>query len=753
MRLNSNQYLFSMRCTRILWESVGANKGVEEVSSFRKLFSPIQIKHVTLPNRFVMQPMYMNGETELGVWTDNHVNMLAAFYAERAHYGASLIVMGGLGISSLGRWKKECLSLDSTDSAVALSKVTSAIQKEKGIVLAQAFHGGRGARMKWRLSSCTEVSSVQLVPGKPARKIPSFCIPYVVSEYSRFARLAEDAGFDGVEIPVSEGSLLHNFFSTAVNRRSDKFGGSLEKRSEIVLRVLEQVKSSVRRPDQFIIGVRLCLHDLKEGGTPIKETLDFAQAIATTGLVDVLNTSVGMHDSPVHSTASFVPQGTFLKSCQLLKQRLTESNLSHIPVIASHRIHSISVAKRCMEGVNHDGPACDMIGLGRPLLADAQFIVKAQHLEEKVAETVIVPCIGCNHCFHRLFTNQRVCCAVNPLCGHEIERAWTPSPHRKVVAVVGAGPAGVTCALTLWRRGHDVTLFEKEGFIGGQLNLAKRVPGKGSYQDILQYWTRQLRSSTINVRLNTEFTREEMAKQHQFFHAVVLAQGSIPKPITNHRFPGAQECPILVPFRRILDGSVTAGRRVVILGNGAIAHDVASYLLHDYRVSSSPEYYLDEWGVDLKSGTLDESAWFRSPRNQRDVILINKADRDADLPRGTGWFVKKWFNNHGGSVLTHALVENIDTNGLHLSLVGPSSKQYSIPCDTIVWCAGMLPNMSVGTWIYEWMKDGAKQRGEMIRDFSIYGCGACRDSYNGVGHGEQDLFQAVQEGYEIGHKI
>lgn len=743
-----------MRCSQLRWTSRAGSHSVMKTSSFRDLFNPIKIKHVVLPNRFVMQPIYMNGETELGLWTDEHLNTLAAFYAERAHYGASLIIMGGLGISYLGRWKKECLSLDSTDSSEALSKITTAIHQEKGIVLAQAFHGGRGARMKWRLSSSTEVSPVQLVPGKPARKIPSICIPYVVSEYSRFASLAEDAGFDGVEIPVSEGSLLHNFLSSAVNRRTDKFGGSLEGRIEIIVRVLEQVKQSVRHPEKFLVGLRLCLHDLKEGGTPMNETLDFAQAISATGLIDLLNTSVGMHDSPVHSTASFVPQGTFLKSCQVLKQRLLERKLNHIPVIASHRIHSISVAKRYMEGIGSQGePACDMIGLGRPLLADAQFIAKAEHLEEKVAEEAIVPCISCNHCFHRLFTNQRVCCAVNPLCGHELERPWTPAPHRKTVAVVGAGPAGITCALTLWRRGHDVTLFEKEGFIGGQLNLAKRVPGKGNYQNILEYWTRQLRASSINVRLRTEFTREEMSNQHQFFHAVVLAQGSMPKPITNHRFPGAQECSILVPFRRILDGSVKAGRRVLILGNGAIAHDVASYLLHDHRVSSSPDYYLDEWGVDLSKGTLDESAWLRSPRNQRDVILVNKADRDADLPRGTGWFVKKWFQNHGGSVLTHALVENIDAKGVHISLLGPSSKQYSIPCDTIVWCAGMLPNLSVGTWIYEWMKDGAKQRGEMIKDFSIYGCGACRDSYNGVGHGEQDLFQAVQEGYEIGHKI
>lgn len=725
---------------------------VEE--GLRRLLSPLKVKHVTLPNRFVMQPTYMNMEAELGLWTDAHMEALAAYYAERAHYGASLIVVGGLGTSSIGKWKDECLTLATRDSAVALRKVTDAIHAENGWVLAQAFHGGRGARRNFRLSSMKEDCAVQHIPRRPIRALPWWGVSYVVSEYARFAQLAEEAGFDGVEIPVSEGSLLHNFFSSAVNHRRDRFGGSLENRAAMAVQVLEAVRAAIKHPESFIVSLRLCLHDLKPDGTPMADTLAFAQAVAEEGLVDLLNTSVGMHDSPVHSTASFVPQGTFKRCCQRLKQHLVSTGLGHVPVIASHRIHSLAVAQRFMEKEND---VCDLIGLGRPLMADSAFIAKAKALTASGrtggVEHQAVPCVGCNHCFHKLFTDQRVTCAVNPVCGHELERAWTPSPHRKSVAVVGAGPAGVTCALTLWRRGHDVTLFEKEKFIGGQLNLAKRVPGKESYQAILEYWTQQLRASTINVRLETTFTREEMAKQHQFFHAVVLAQGSIPKPITNHRFPGVQECPLVVPFRRILDGTVQAGRRVVLLGNGGIAHDVASYLLHDPRVSRSIEYYTEEWGVNLEEGTLDVTAWERSPRNNRDVIIINKADRDADLPRGTGWFTKQWLRTHGGTELTHALVENIDKSGVHISLMNPDSRQFFVPCDTLVWCVGMLPNLSVGTWIYEWMKDGAKERGEMIEDFSIYGCGACRDSYNGVSHGEQDLMQAVQEGYEVGHKV
>ncbi|EPY28990.1 2,4-dienoyl-CoA reductase (NADPH2) [Strigomonas culicis] len=454
-----------------------------------------------------------------------------------------------------------------------------------------------------------------------------------------------------------------------------------------------------------------------------------------------------MHDSYVQTLASFVPQAAFARGCQRLKERLAQEGLGHVPVVASHRIHSVAVAQRLLErGV------CDVVGIARPLLADPQFIQKAA--EGRPHD--IVPCIGCNHCVNRLYTTERVTCALNPIAGYELERAWRPAPFKKSVAVVGAGAAGITCALTLWRRGHDVTLYEKGKFIGGQLNWAKMVPGKGGLPGIvLEYWTRQLRASSINIRIETEFTEAEMTKQHNFFHAVVLATGSIPKPYSSHRYPGAGESRIIVPFERILDGSVRAGRRVVILGNGAISHDVASYLLHDQRVSRSVDFFLDEWGVNLEDGSLEPPALSsqRAPRNNRDVVLFTKIHYDAQLSKGTGWSQKLWIRRHGGTIIKHAMVNNIDKDGVHVSTMPPLPERYVVPCDTIVWCHGMLPNISVGTWIYEWKKDGADKRGEMLRDFSIYVAGSCRDASTGEGRGEEDLMRAVQEGYEIGYKV
>lgn len=724
--------------------ATASSTAVSAASDSRLLFSPLRIgRHIEIPNRFLMQPMYLNGESELELGGAEHIASMAAFYAERAHYGAKLIVVGGLGISRLGAWKRDALTLGTYDAAAAMKAVTAAIHHEGGFALAQAFHPGRSARRRWFISSTSTPSPVQPIAGTHPYRIPAALLNYIVTEYERFARLAAEAGFDGVEIPVSEGSLLHNFLSPAVNTRTDAFGGSLEHRLELVIRVLESLKANLAQDAPFVVSLRLCLHDLVKGGTPMSETLRVAEAVARSGWIDLLNTSVGMHDAPVQALSAYVPHGAFSRACVLVKRRLKAAGVS-IPVAASHRLHSVSLAEQLLAR-----DACDLVGIARPLLADAQFIEKAR--EGRPMD--ILPCIGCNHCVNRLYKHQRVTCALNPLAGYERERGWRPATHRKSIAVVGAGAAGVTCALTLWRRGHDVSLFEKAGVIGGQLNLAKVVPGKENYQAVLEYWTRELRSSSINVRLNTAFSREEVARNHQFFHAIVMAHGSVPRPISSHVFPGASECNLIVPFEKILNGSVVAGRRVVIVGNGGIAHDVASFLLHDSRVSREVSYYLDEWGVNLDDGTLNDASAERAPRNNREVILFNKADKDADLSRGWGWTQKLWIRRHEGTIMKHGLIENFDKDGVFISVLAPDSRKFFVPCDTIVWCIGMLPNITYGTWIYEWMKDGAKKRGEMIKDFSIYTIGSCRDSYTGDGHGEQDMLQAVHEGYEVGYKI
>jgi 2,4-dienoyl-CoA reductase (NADPH2) len=709
------------------------------------MFSPVRVGKFVIPNRFMMSPIYLNTESDIKPESPAFFESMSQFYGERAANSASLVVVGGVAPSSLGRWKSGALSLTSKRTADGLRLVSGAIKKHDGVSILQAFHGGRSSFKRIRLSPTSERIKVHPFRELPSLKLPSMLVDTIVGEYERFAMLAEDSGFNGIELSFSDGGLVHSFLSSATNSRTDAFGGSLENRMELALRILANVKNSLSRPSEFLISVRLCLHDLKADGNSMSDTCTIAEYLCGSGAVDLLTSSFGMHDSPVQTMSSTVPQGTFARCTQKVRNHLRSKGIA-TPVAVSHRVHSSGVAKKLL-----DDDFCDIIGIGRPLLADAQFIRKI----ELGLDGEIVPCIGCNHCVNRLYKLQRVACAVNPLSGLTEER-WRNAPaakYQKNVAVVGAGAAGITCALTLSQRGHSVVLYERSNEIGGQMNLAKVVPGKGDYFNLIKYWTEKLRESTIKVRLNTEFSEREVMSGHQAINAVVLCCGSIMRPIKSNFIPGASECNIIVPFWKILDGSVVAGRRVVILGNGAIAFDVASYLLHDQRVSRSAEAYCVEWGVNLEAGTLDRHAQVDATKNNRDVIILNKTEKDADLSKGKGWSQKLWLKNHRATVLQSAMVEKIHLDGVTVSIIMPDNRTFFIPADTIVWANGMLPNITSGTWIYEWVKDGAESRGQITHDFGIYAAGTCRDAYSGDGHGEQDLLQVVHEAFEIGCKI
>lgn len=708
------------------------------------MFSPIRVGKFLIPNRFLMSPLYLNVESDIKPQTPAYFESVAQFFEERAANGAKLIVVGGVAPSTLGRWKANSLSLTTKNTADGLRLVSTAIKQHDSVALLQAFHGGRSSMKRLRLGPSFESVKVHPFPEYSTIKIPSMLVDTVVGEYERFAVLTEEAGFNGIELSFSDGGLVHSFLSSATNCRVDEFGGSLENRMELALRILANVKNSLANPENFVISVRLCLHDLKPGGNSMEETCRIAEYLCGSGAVDLLTSSFGMHDSPVQTLASTVPQATFAKATSIVRRHLRSKGIA-TPVAVSHRIHSATVAQKLI-----DEDACDIVGIGRPLLADAQFIKKVEEGRDSV-----VPCIGCNHCVNRLYKNQRVACAVNPLSGltEEKWRNAPPAKYQKNVAVVGAGAAGITCALTLAQRGHNVVLYERSNEIGGQLNLAKVVPGKADYFAILKYWTERLRESTVKVRLNTEFSQSEVMSGHQGINAVVLCGGSIMRPIKSNFIPGASECNIIVPFWKILDGSVVAGRRVVILGNGAIAFDVASYLLHDQRVARSSDAYCVEWGVNLESGTIDRHAQVDATKNNRDVIILNKTEKDADLSKGKGWSQKLWLKNHRATVMRNAMVEKIHPDGVTVSIIMPDNRIFFIAADTIVWANGMLPNITVGTWIYEWVKDGAESRGQIAQDFGIYAAGTCRDAYSGDGHGEQDLLQVVHESFEIGCKI
>jgi hypothetical protein len=334
------------------------------------------------------------------------------------------------------------------------------------------------------------------------------------------------------------------------------------------------------------------------------------------------------------------------------------------------------------------------------------------------------------------------------------ERPPVPCTFQKTVAVIGAGAAGVTCALTLWERGHKVVLFEQESTIGGQLNLAMMVPGKGEYVELIRHWAKRLRDSSISVKLNTKFREEDVTKLQQQFDAVVLTVGSIPRSITSHTLLNMSESNIVVPFRKILDRSVVAGRRVAILGGGAIAFDVASFLLHDHKSCQHPQAFLEQWGVDFDKGTVSTAAAKMTPRNGRDVVLFQKFEHPPDLNPSKKWAQNMWLRNHNAAVIINAMPEAIFGNRLQFQFQGlKSNDPRYVEVDTIVQARGMMNNVSLGTFIREHVVLQGIERGVYRRDFSIYAAGSCRDAHSGEGNGDQALISVIREGYEIGTVI
>jgi 2,4-dienoyl-CoA reductase (NADPH2) len=715
------------------------------MTKYPHLLSPIAFgrKQLMLANRVIMNPMAMNFERECSLWSKEHFQRMKDFYGLRAQHYVPLIIVGGISPSKIGTFQSKAPFLASKDVAKELLGVTDAVHHHGGKIVLQAFHAGRFALKDLRISASTEWTKVHSLRRLPVLQLPSAFINYVVSEYERFAFLAEMAGFDGIEIPLSDGSLLHNFLSRACNFRSDRFGGSLENRYEIVRRVLATVKNSLQRPDNFSVIVRLTMHDLHPDGNTMEENLRIGELVSRSGVVDVLTTSVGMHDSPVPTTASYVPRATFSRGAKLLKSHLQSLELD-IPVAASHRINTAEVADALLRD-----RVCDLVCVGRPLLADPLFLRK---ITDGVPEAV-VPCIACNHCFNAVHRSLAVRCAVNPW-DFGAERPAEQCTIQKTVAVVGAGAAGITCALTLWERGHKVVLFEQESTVGGQLNLAMMIPGKEEYVELIKYWTQRLRDSSITVKLNTKFREEDVTKLQQQFDAVVLTVGSQPTSVTSHKIPGMSESEIVVPFRKILDRSVVAGRRVAILGGGAIAHDVASFLVHDHRACRSPDAFLEQWGVNFETGTTSLQAAKQQPRNGRDVMLFQKWDRHADLNKSKGWTQKLWLRNHRATVLVNAMPEQISGRKLVFTLQGMKMNDVMhMECDTIIHAMGMMNNASLGVYIRDHVTKEGIERGAYKRDFSIFVAGSCRDAHTGEGNGDQSLTTVIREGYEIGITI
>src|SRR5688572_5775835 len=533
--------------------------------AYPHLFQPLEVGGVTLPNRIIMGSMHTGFEAR-----PDGMARLAAFYAERARGGAALIVTGGFSPNDAGNLSPHRAQFSTADDVEKHAVVPRAVHDAGGRIVLQLLHSGRYGFHE-RIVAPSAIKS-PINPQSP-REMTVAEIEQTIDDFARAAALAAEAGYDGVEVMASEGYLITQFLALRTNQRSDAWGGSLENRMRFATEIVRRTRAST--PPGFIIVYRISALDLVEGGLNQIEIQQVARAVEAAG-ASLLNSGIGWHEARIPTIAQAVPRGAFAWATRSLKRAV------RIPVVASNRINAPEVA----EAIIARGDA-DMVSLARAMLADADFAAKAQAGDR----AGINICIACNQaCLDHYFIGQPASCVVNPRAGRETKLVYRKTPTRKRVAVVGAGPAGLSCAAVAAECGHDVTLYEKSAQLGGQFNLAKRIPGKQEFAESIAYYGERLRRAGAKVLLNTSPSDADL----KGFEEIVLATGIDPR---RPAIPGIDH-PKVAGYVDVLSGRVKVGRDVVIIGMGGIGFDVALYLLErESRAPLDPEAFASHWGI------------------------------------------------------------------------------------------------------------------------------------------------------------
>jgi 2,4-dienoyl-CoA reductase (NADPH2) len=619
---------------------------------YPNLFRPIRVGHLELANRALMGSMHTGLEDLAGL------ERLAAFLGARANGGAALIVTGGFSPIAAGRLKDGAASFDHAGQVADHRRVTEAVHAGGGRVLLQVLHAGRyGYHADIVAPSAIKAPIAPQVP----REMTEADIQATVEAFANTARLAKEAGYDGVEIMGSEGYLLTQFLAPRTNRRTDRWGGSLENRMRLPLDVVRAVRAAAGA--DFVIMYRISVLDLVEDAPTPDDTLVFARELEAAG-ADVLNSGIGWHEAPVPTIAQAVPPAAFAADTARIRSAVS------IPVIASNRINTPEIA----EAVLAVG-AADMVSMARPFLADADFVAKADAGRADAINT----CIACNQsCLDHYFTGKVTSCMVNPFACYETELVTAPAEKCKRVAVVGAGPGGLAAAVTAAGRGHAVTLFEAAAEIGGQFNLAKRVPGKAVFAETIRYFQGRLDDAGVEVRLGA--TADAAALAAAGFDAVVLASGITPR---HADIPGIDNAANVAGYVDVLSGRVEPKGRIVIIGGGGIAFDTALYLLEaDDPSFTDPVAFRAAW-IDIGPAAPNR-------RGGPEITLVQRSPgpMGKSLGKSTGWIHRAVLRRHGVRQITGAQYLGIDGDGLHIDLEG---KRECLDADWIIVCAGQEP--------------------------------------------------------------
>ncbi len=643
------------------------------------LLAPLDLGFTTLRNRTLMGSMHTGLEEKPGGF-----GRMAVYFAERARGGVGLMVTGGIAPNAEGGVYSGAAKLSTPEEAANHRVVTKAVHEAGGKICMQILHAGRYAYSPKQVAPSAIQAPIN--PFTP-KELDEEGIEKQIQDFVTCATLAQTAEYDGVEIMGSEGYFINQFLVAHTNHRTDRWGGSYENRMRLPVEIVRRVREAVG--PNFIIIYRLSMLDLIEGGSTWEEVVQLAQAIERSGAT-LINTGIGWHEARIPTIATKVPRAAFAKVTAKMRGSVS------IPLITTNRINTPEVAEQVLA----EGDA-DMVSMARPFLADPEFVNKAAAGRSDEINT----CIGCNQaCLDHTFGGKLTSCLVNPRACHETELNYLPVTQVRKIAVIGAGPAGLAAATVAAQRGHEVTLFDSASEIGGQFNIAKRIPGKEEFFETLRYFGRKLQTAGVDLRLNTRVTADDLLGKG--YDEVILATGIAPR---TPAIPGVDN-PKVLSYLDVILGRKPVGKSVAVIGAGGIGFDVSEFLVHQgVYTSLDRDAFWDEWGIDTqlqaRGGVAGIKPHPHAPARQV-FLLQRKATKVGDgLGKTTGWIHRTGLKNKQVQMLNSVEYLKIDDAGLHIR-IGAEGEEKLLPVDNVVICAGQDPLRE--------LYDGLKAAGQSV---------------------------------------